>query len=126
MKKKTLTYFWIAIYFLMVFLPLVLLMILPRPEGREFLREVAVALGFLAMALLGLQTIPTSRLKFFTRAFPMDTLYTFHHKLSVFTFVIAFVHPVLLIINNPVALRLLNVFTALRRARAVSHRLSRC
>ncbi len=118
MKKKTLTYFWIAIYFLMVFLPLVLLMILPRPEGREFLREVAVALGFLAMALLGLQTIPTSRLKFFTRAFPMDTLYTFHHKLSVFTFVIAFVHPVLLIINNPVVLRLLNVFTAPWRARA--------
>lgn len=118
MKKKTLTYLWMAIYFLMVFLPLVLLMILPRPDGREFLREVAVALGFLAMALLGLQTIPTSRLKFFTKAFPMDTLYTFHHKLSVFTFVIAFVHPVLLIVNNPVVSRLLNVFTAPWYARA--------
>ena len=102
----------------MTFLPLVLLMIFPRPDGREFLREVSVALGFLAMALLGLQTIPTSRLKFFTKAFPMDTLYTFHHGLSVFAFLIALAHPILLFINNPETLRLLNLITAPWRARA--------
>jgi predicted ferric reductase len=102
----------------MVFLPMILLIILPRPEGREFLREVSVSLGFFAMALLGLQTIPTSRLKFFTKAFPMDTLYTFHHKLSIFTFVIAFAHPILLFINNPETLRLLNFVSAPWRARA--------
>ncbi len=118
MKKKNQTYLWLAFYFLMVFLPLVLLMILPRPEGREFLREVSVALGFLAMALLGLQTIPTSRLKFFTKVFPMDTLYTFHHGLSIFTFLIALAHPLLLFINNPETLRLLNLIEAPWRARA--------
>ena len=118
MKKKYQTYLWIILYFLMTFLPLVLLMILPRPEGREFLREVSVALGFLAMALLGLQTIPTSRLKFFTKAFPMDTLYTFHHGLSVFAFLIALAHPILLFINNPETLRLLNLIEAPWRARA--------
>lgn len=118
MKKKIQTYLWLAFYFLMVFLPLVLLMIFPRPEGREFLREVSVALGFLAMALLGLQTIPTSRLKFFTKVFPMDTLYTFHHGLSIFTFFIALVHPILLFINNPETLRLLNLIDAPWRARA--------
>lgn len=118
MKKKFLTYLWLAFYFLMVFLPIVLLMIFPRPEGREFLREVSVGLGFLAMALLGLQTIPTSRLKFFTQVFPMDTLYTFHHGLSVFTFLLAFIHPILLFINNPNTLRLLNLVTAPWRARA--------
>lgn len=118
MKKKTQTFLWLVFYFLLVFLPLVLLMILPRPEGREFLREVSVSLGFLAMALLGLQTIPTSRLKFFTKAFPMDTLYTFHHGLSIFTFLIALAHPVLLFINNPETLRLLNLVQAPWRARA--------
>jgi len=118
LKKKIQTYLWLAFYFLMVFLPLVLLMILPRPEGREFLREVSVALGFLAMALLGLQTIPTSRLKFFTKVFPMDTLYTFHHGLSIFTFLIALAHPILLFINNPETLRLLNLIEAPWRARA--------
>lgn len=105
-------------YALMTFLPLVLLMIFPRPDGREFLREVSVALGFLAMALLGLQTIPTSRLKFITKAFPMETLYDIHHKLSIFTFIIALLHPVLLFVNNPETLRLLNLVTAPWRARA--------
>lgn len=118
MNKKLRIFLWIAVYFLMVFLPMVLLIILPRPAGREFLREVSVSLGFFAMALLGLQTIPTSRLKFFTKAFPMDTLYTFHHKLSVFTFIIAFAHPILLFINNPETLRLLNFVSSPWRARA--------
>jgi len=102
----------------MVLLPLVLLLIFPKPAGREFLREVSVALGFLTMALLGLQTIPTSRLKFLTVAFPMETLYDVHHKLSIFTFVSALVHPILLFINNPETLRLLNFFEAPWRARA--------
>jgi predicted ferric reductase len=118
LKKKTLTYLYLAVYVLMVFLPLVLLMIFPRPEGRELLREISVALGFLAMALLGLQTIPTSRLKFFTKAFPMETLYDIHHNLSIFTFVIALAHPILLFINNPNTLQLLNLVTAPWRARA--------
>jgi 3-phenylpropionate/trans-cinnamate dioxygenase ferredoxin reductase subunit len=118
LKKNTQTYLWLAFYFLMVFLPLGLLMIFPRPEGREFLREISVALGFLGMALLGLQTIPTSRLKFFTKLFPMDTLYTFHHRLSIFTFLIILIHPILLFINNPATLQLLNLATAPWRARA--------
>lgn len=118
MKKKTLTYMWLIFYFIMVFLPLILLMILPRPEGREFLRDFSVGLGFLTMALLGLQTIPTSRLKFFTKAFAMETLYDIHHKLSIFTFIIALAHPILLFINNPQTLRLLNLVSAPWRARA--------
>ncbi|QRN84190.1 ferric reductase-like transmembrane domain-containing protein [Chloroflexota bacterium] len=118
MKKRFQTIFWLAIYFLLVFLPIALLMILPRPQGREFLREVSVALGFMGMALLGLQTIPTSRLKFFVLHFPMDTLYQFHHSLSIFTFLVLLVHPILLFINNPGTLQLLNLLTAPWRARA--------
>lgn len=117
MKKTTQIYLWLVLYILMVFLPLALLIILPKPEGREFLREVSVALGFLGMALLGLQTIPTSRIKFFTRAFPMETLYNIHHKLSIFTFIVILVHPILLFINNPNSLRLLNLFTTPWRVR---------
>jgi len=118
LKKRFQTNIWLAIYFLLVFLPIVLLMILPRPQGREFLREVSVALGFMGMALLGLQTIPTSRLKIFVQHFPMDTLYQFHHGLSIFTFLILLAHPILLFINNPGTLQLLNLVTAPWRAKA--------
>lgn len=118
MKKRIQTILWLAFYLLMVFLPLILLMIFPRPPGREFLREFSVALGFLAMALLGLQTIPTSRLKFFASVFPMDTLYKIHHNLSIFTLIITVIHPILIFINNPKTLALLNIFLAPWRAKA--------
>ena len=118
MKKKIMASFWVIVFFIMLLFPLVLLMILPRPPGREFLRELSIGLGFLAMSLLGVQTIPTSRLKFVTRYFPMENLYTVHHHLSIFAMFLALVHPILLFINNPNTLRLLNFITAPMRARA--------
>jgi predicted ferric reductase len=118
LKKNFYAGLWIFIFFLLLLLPLVLLMIFPRPAGREFLRELSVGLGFLTMSLLGIQTIPTSRLQFITKHFPMEMLYTVHHNLSIFTMLIAIAHPVLLFINNPQTLQLLNFVTAPNRARA--------
>jgi predicted ferric reductase len=48
----------------------------------------------------------------------MEKLYSVHHKLSILTFILAIVHPVLLFINNPETLRLLNFATAPWSARA--------
>lgn len=118
MKKNFYAIFWLILFVLLIFLPLALLIIFPRPPAREFLRDFSVSLGFITMSLLGLQTIPTSRLKFITKYFPMEKLYTVHHKLSILTFIFAVVHPVLLFINNPETLRLLNFATAPWRARA--------
>ena len=80
LKKSLYTRLWAIFYVILVFLPLVLLIIFPRPRSREFLRDFSVALGFITMSLLGLQTIPTSRLKFITRHFPMEKLDMIHHK----------------------------------------------
>jgi predicted ferric reductase len=52
---------WIAVYFLMVFGPLLLVVLGPRPAGRDFWREVSVALAFVALPLMGLQFILTAR-----------------------------------------------------------------
>jgi predicted ferric reductase len=118
LKKKQIAKIWLMLMVIMVIIPLILLAIFPRPPAREFLRDFSVSIGFLTMSLLGLQTIPTSRLKFITRYFAMEKLYSVHHKLSILTFVLAIVHPVLLFINNPETLRLLNFATAPWRARA--------
>jgi len=118
LEKSFYTKFWLVLFILLIFLPLVLLIIFPHPPGREFLRDFSVGLGFITMSLLGLQTIPTSRLKFITRYFPMEKLYAVHHKMSIATFILAIIHPVLLFINNPETLRLLNFVTAPWRARA--------
>lgn len=48
----------------------------------------------------------------------MEKLYTIHHKLSILAFILAVIHPVLLFINNPETLSLLNFASAPWRARA--------
>lgn len=107
---------WIAVYFLMVFGPLLVVLMGPRPAGREFWREVSVALAFVGLALMGLQFVPTARLPFLADVFPMDTLYYFHHQTSQLALVLVFTHPIILFFNNPHTLQLLNPLTAPLRA----------
>ncbi len=118
LSKKSIASLWLNLFAFMLLIPLVLLFIFPRPPAREFLRELSVVLGFITMALLGLQTIPTSRIKFVTQYFAMEKLYTLHHKSSIITFILALVHPILLFINNPETLQLLNFRTAPLRFQA--------
>lgn len=118
MKWKTKQVFWIVIYFILIFTPLLILLLAPRPAGRTFWRELSVALGFAGLALMGVQFIPTARLPFLSEVFPLDTIYTFHHRLSITAFILTLAHPLILFIQNPYTLKLLNVFTAPWRARA--------
>jgi len=117
MKGKLNKLVWLLVYFLMTFLPIMLLIIFPHPEKRGFLREIAVGIGFIAMSLLGLQLVPTSRFKILTRTFPLEKLYEFHHKLSISTAILVLLHPILLFLDG-VPLRLLNIFQGSWRTRA--------
>ncbi len=118
MKWKTRQVFWVGVYFVLVFAPLLILLLAPRPAGRTFWRELSVALGFAGLALMGLQFIPTARLPFLSEVFPLDTLYVFHHRLSIAAFLLALAHPLILFVHNPYTLKLLNVLTAPWWARA--------
>jgi len=117
-KYRIRQWFWIAVYFALVFAPLLILLLAPRPAGRTFWRELSVSLGFAGLALMGLQFIPTARLPFLGEIFPLDTLYEVHHRLSIIAFLLTLAHPLILFIQNPYTLRLLNVVTAPWRARA--------
>jgi len=116
LKSKRL--FWIGVYALLVFSPLIIWALGLQPIEREFLRELSVALGFLGLSLMGLQFMPTARLPFLSDVVDMDTLYSMHHKLSVLSFLLVLAHPLLLFVENPYTLRLLNLATAPWRARA--------
>lgn len=120
MKRSTKAILWITIFLLLILSPLIILLAAPRPAGREFWREFSVALGFVGLALMGLQYIPTTRLGFLSNVFPMDVMYEFHHKTSILSFFLILAHPLLLFINNPYTLRLLNLATAPMRARAAT------
>lgn len=118
MKRTLRATLWIGAYLLLAMGPLVVLVATPRPELREFWREVAVALGFAGLALMGLQFIPTARLKFLSGVFPADTTYYFHHWTSVLSTLFIASHPIILIANNPNVLILFDLPNAPWRARA--------
>ncbi|MDZ7359305.1 MAG: ferric reductase-like transmembrane domain-containing protein [candidate division KSB1 bacterium] len=109
---------WIGAFVLVTLAPMLILFIGPRPEGREFWRELSAAWGFAGLSLMGMQFIPTARLPFLASVFPMDTLYTFHRRISIAGFTLALAHPLILFIGNPYTLRLLNLTNAPWRARA--------
>lgn len=115
-------YFWVAIYALMLLAPLAIILIGAgtgaRRIEREFLRELSVMLGFVGLALMGVQFVPTARLPFLSEVFDMDRLYALHHGFSIAAFGLTLAHPLFLFINNPYTLQLLNLATAPWRARA--------
>lgn len=118
MSKTTKAKIYLGVFVLVIIAPLLLLFVGPRPAGREFWRELSVALGFIGLSLMGVQFIPTARLLFLSNLFPMDKLYAIHHRLSIVGFGLAMVHPLLLFVGNPYTLQLLNLFRAPLRARA--------
>jgi len=108
-QKPTKTILWTIVFFLLIFLPIVLLFIFPYPEERTFLREASVIIGFVAMSLMGFQLIPTSRVRLVARNFPLEKFYDVHHKLSIISAVLVLLHPILLFFDG-VPLRILNIF----------------
>ena len=110
--------FWILIYLLLVSAPLILLLIGEVPDGREFWRELSVALGFAGLAMMSLQFVLTARFKAIKAPYGADIVYHFHRQVSLVGFVLIVAHPLLLFVFSPNTLALLNLFNAPWRARA--------
>ncbi len=109
---------WILIYLVLVSAPLVILLIGPVPEGREFWRELSVALGFAGLAMMALQFVLTARFKWLKAPYGADIVYHFHRQISFVALAMILAHPLLLFVFSPATLTLLNLFSAPWRARA--------
>jgi predicted ferric reductase len=88
------------------------------PAGREFWREISVALGFAGLAMMSLQFVLTARFKAIKAPYGADIVYHFHRQVSLVAFVLILTHPLLLFTFSPDTLSLLNPLTAPWRARA--------
>lgn len=110
--------FWIIVYILLAAAPLLILLIGPVPEGREFWRELSAALGYAGLAMMALQFVLTARFKVVKAPYGADIVYHFHREISYVALILILAHPILLFINSPDTLQLLNIFTAPWRARA--------
>ncbi len=110
--------FWILVYLVLVNAPLAILLIGPVPEGREFWRELSVALGFAGLAMMALQFVLTARFRWLKAPYGADIVYHFHRQISFVALLLILAHPLLLFVFSPNTLTLLNLFSAPWRARA--------
>lgn len=94
---------WIAIYVLLVLLPLLILIFddTSRPPGTSFLWDFSIGLGLSAASLIHLMAVLTARFRYFSAPFGIDVLYYFHRLMAVLIFVLVIAHPALLFVEEP-------------------------
>lgn len=109
---------WFVLYLLLTAAPLLILLLGPVPPGREFWRELSVALGFCGLAMMALQFVLTARFQVIKAPYGSDVVYHFHRQISLVAFALVVAHPLLLFVNDSDTLGLLNLIAAPWRARA--------
>jgi predicted ferric reductase len=108
---------WVILYLFFVLGPLFALLAGPLPPARDFWTEFSVALGYVGLAMMGLQFGLTARFRYITTPWGEDVIYHLHRKLSLIAFGLVLAHPLILFVTRPELLALLNSIRAPWRAR---------
>ena len=108
---------WLTVYLLFVLAPLFALLLGATPPARSFWTEFSIAIGYSGLAMMGLQFGLTARFRYVTEPWGEDVIYHFHRQISLIAVALVVAHPIILFIERPELLRLLNSFTAPWRAR---------
>ena len=103
---------WLSVYLALVLAPLLVLLIGPVPGGSGFWWDFAMALGFSGMAIMGVLFLLTARFRRASAPFGIDIIYYFHRYLAVLALVLISLHYLILRINYPEALGVLNPLQA--------------
>ena len=108
--------FWVVVYLLVAVAPLVFAWSGPEP-GRGFVINFSVALGFVGLAMMGLQFALVSRFRTVSAPFGVDVMLQYHRQMAYVALAFILAHPLLLFVYDPGKfLPLLNPLTAPLRA----------
>jgi predicted ferric reductase len=88
--------------------------------GQGLVVDFSVALGFVALAIMVLQFGLVARFSRVSAPFGMDSLIQYHRQIGYVALLFALVHPILLFVDEPSKLALLNLPHAPNRARFAS------
>ena len=108
---------WVVVYLFFVLGPLFALLVGPLPPTRDFWTEFSAAIGYVGLAMMGLQFGLTARFRYVTEPWGENVIYHFHRKISLIAVGLALAHPVILFVVRPESLALLNSIQAPWRAR---------
>ncbi len=109
--------FWIGVYALVAVSPLAAAGLAGAGPPRSWVTEFSVALGFVAMVIFALQFGLVARFQRVAAPFGMDALIQYHRQIAFVALGFALAHPVLLFLEDPAKLGLLDVVHAPGRAR---------
>ena len=107
---------WLGMHLLLAIAPLALCVPQLKP-GRGFVIDLSVALGFVALSVLGLQFALAARFSRSSAPFGIDVVLTYHRQISFLAVTAAFAHPVLLFLADDRYRALLDLMHLPLRAR---------
>jgi predicted ferric reductase len=100
--------FWISLYLFVVLAPMFLMLVRPVPSGRSFWLELSVALGFVGLTQIALQFALIARFRRITAPYGIDLILKYHRQIALIAVLLIFMHPIILFIEQPYRLELLN------------------
>lgn len=110
MNRTISGFFWISLYLLVVLVPVFLMLVPPVPSGRRFWLEFSVALGFVGLTQMAVQFVLIARFKRITAPYGIDIILQYHRQIAMVAVVAILAHPLIIVIDNPSRLKLLNPF----------------
>jgi predicted ferric reductase len=108
---------WSVVYLFAVIAPLFFMLVGDAPAGRGWWVDLSIALGFVGLAMVGLQFAVTARFHPIDAPYGLDAVLQYHRQISLVAFAFILLHPTILMIEDPERLELLNPVTATNAAR---------
>ena len=108
MNRAISGFFWITVFLAVVLVPVLLMLVPAVPSGRPFRLEFSVALGFFGLTQIAVQFVLIARFKSVTAPYGIDLILHFHRRLALIAIAAIVLHPLILVIDNPSRLKLLN------------------
>lgn len=95
---------WIALYLALILLPPALLLLDPTPRPGGFWWDFAMGLGYVALAMIGVQFWMTARFKRATAPFGIDLVYYFHRYFGALALSLVLLHVAIFAVRYPTVL----------------------
>jgi predicted ferric reductase len=111
---------WLAAYLALAAAPMLLAYLGPLPAPRDFWVELSVGLGFVGLAMMGLQFVLTGRFRGVAATLGLDAMLQFHRQAGLVAFSFILAHPLILFATDPAYLAYLDPRVNFLRAVALS------
>ncbi len=117
MNRTIVGVFWLVVYLIVILLPLCIMMVRPTPPERPFWVEFSLALGFIGLVQIAVQFALVARYESVTAPYGIDLILKYHRQIAIVAVLLLVAHPIILVLENPDLVDLLNPFGGTRASR---------